>query len=611
MSTYLFQLKNISYNGSDGFLNNLNIDIKPKSVLAIIVNNSAEQNTIIQSLQKRGQDNINGIVLYKGKLIKKNPFGQKGISLLQQKSQIVPELTVAENISINNLPKRGIFPLISWKTVSKETKHFLDSMDIEINNQIKVKYLSEEQKRLVYIASVFFQKPELIIMQEPMTGLTSKNAIKIQKVISDFKQNGGSILYITKQWEETLKIADYISIFSNGTIVDNLTAEAAKEDPQRLLTELDNYNFKKSNVDKDTQKFLDAVFKAAEFLTSEYELKDVLLLLAKKVANIMNADGCCIRLIDESTWSIIDDFEFKNDNTIQMQLTKDTVVRIATENNIFYTTERDAEFYSLFKTVKNIRTLICVPILIRSQVTGIIQIYYEKLYVYTKEESKYLSTLARHVAIAIEDTRLLGRSALLQESHHRIKNNLQSVIGLISLQKSFVRLNPTISIDSILDNIIDRIKSIASVHDLLSKEKLGRSIINLREIIDKIISILKFDKRIIFKTQVDDIFIPYNIATSIALVISELANNSLKHAFPNSSTGIINIQCKREKNYILIVVTDNGIGLPVDFDLDNTNSLGLTILQGIVTNELRGKLDMYTKQGTVAEIVINTNKMLI
>lgn len=325
----------------------------------------------------------------------------------------------------------------------------------------------------------------------------------------------------------------------------------------------------------------------------------------------MNADGCSIKLIDEPTWSIIDDFEYKKSQHLQLQLTKEAIIQLATDNNIFYTNEKDRKFHSLFNKIENIKTFICVPVLIRSQVTGIIQIYYENLYVYTKEESKYLSTLARHAAIAIEDTRLMGRSALLQESHHRIKNNLQSVIGLVSLQKSYVQMNPSTPIDAILDNIITRVKSIAAVHHLLSKEKLGRSIINVKEIIEEVINLMDIHEKIDIKSDVDDIFIPYSIATSIALIVNELVNNSLKHAFPSNQNGSIHVSCKREDEQIVIIVKDNGVGLPNHFNMDRTDSLGLTILQGIVSNELHGEMNLYSDSGTTAEIYVRTENIFL
>src|SRR5699024_6811604 len=120
--------------------------------------------------------------------------------------------------------------------------------------------------------------------------------------------NGGTILYITKQWEEALKIADTISILSNGKIADQMSVQAAKIDPKRMLNKLNENDYKHNagDVRDNTNNLVDAVLKAAEFLTSEYELQDVLLLLAKEATKFMDADGCSIKLIDENTWSIID-----------------------------------------------------------------------------------------------------------------------------------------------------------------------------------------------------------------------------------------------------------------------------------------------------------------
>src|SRR5699024_10485753 len=133
-------------------------------------------------------------------------------------------------------------------------------------------------------------------------------------------------------------------------------------------------------------------------------------------------------------------------------------------------------------------------------------------------------------------------------------NNLQSIVGIISLQKAYLHKNPEISSEEVLDNIISRVKSIASVHNLLSKEKLGRSIINVKMIIEEIIALMNMDKAVTIHLDLEDIFIPYNKATSIALVVSELVNNSFKHAFPNKIGGVINVSCKRVEDHIFLSV---------------------------------------------------------
>lgn len=608
-----FSIKNLTYSNPNGNIKNIHLKVDYQEIHALVASNSSELNIFLQALMDFHDPavNVEGEITFKGKNLKLNQahLQKQGISILHHNPMLIQNLSVAENLLLTSLPKRKFSFLISWRKVINKSTKFFKEMDVQINVHTKVRDLSEENKRIVYIASIFMQKPEMIVMHEPMEGLSASNATKLYKLLDRYISNGGSILYITKQWEEALKLADQISILTKGKIVDRMSTKLAKMDPQRMLKNLNDYNFKRNNhIDNNsTKSMLDAVFKAAEFLASEYELKDVLILLAKEATKFMNADGCSIKLIDENTWSIIDDLEFKQNESVQAQLKKDVIVEIAKENGIFYVNEKDRVFESLFKQRNNVKTIICIPVLIRSQVTGIIQVYYEDFYVYSKDESRYLAALARHAAIAIEDTRLMGRSALIQESHHRIKNNLQSIVGIISLQRNYVHQNSVQSINTILDNIISRIKSISSVHDLLSKDKLGRSIINVKEIIEEIISFSNFDPNFTIYLDLDDIFIPYNKATSIALVINELVINCFKHAFTDMDSGTIHIQCKNLDDHIFISVSDNGRGLPVDFDPLKVTSLGLSILHGIVTSEFQGEIKFISENGTTIEIRVPSN----
>ncbi|KKK38925.1 hypothetical protein WQ57_06140 [Mesobacillus campisalis] len=613
MSNFIFECRNLTNNSPDGFLKNINFNLGYSEIHAFIIKNSSEQKIFIESIMNLlNNSHPKGEILLKNQVLNENKA--RKVAILHQKPLLIDHFTVAENLHLSNLPKRDFIPFINWGKIKGSSKKILDDLNLDIDSRSKVCNLSDEDKRLVYITSVLLQNPEVIVMHEPMEGLSPAKASKIYRAFKQYKEDNGSIVYITKQWEDALKLADRISILSNGMIIDEMPAEEAKSDPQRLLMKIEDYNFKDNGryTDHDQKSILDTVFKAAEFLTSEYELKDVLLLLAKEVTRIMNADGCSIKLIDEFTWSIIDDIEFKNNKEIHAQLTKEAILKIAKENDIYYTNEKDKEFKSLFEKSVNVKTVICIPVLIRSQVTGIIQLSYETLYVYSKEESKYLSALARHAAIAIEDTRLLGRSALLQESHHRIKNNLQSIVGILSLQKEFKKNSSDQSIDELLDSVINRIKSIASVHNLLSKDKLGRSIINVKQIIESIIQIMNDNPKIGINLDLDDIFIPYSKATSIALIINELVTNCFKHAFTDTDSGIINIQCKRMADYILLSVRDNGKGFRKDFDINKIDSLGLTILKGLTSSDFQGEMDIHTeKEGSAIEIKIPTEGIFL
>ncbi|GFZ91458.1 hypothetical protein GCM10010978_32540 [Compostibacillus humi] len=607
MEDTLFRINNFTYRNSDGMVENINIKIGHQEFHALVSNNRSEQNIFLQAIMDLNSPTLRGEISFNGHNLKRNqiPLHKLGLSILNYNSMLYQNLSIAENLHLTGFPQRKFLPFIHWKKVKEDSRSFLRKFGLEANVLQKVKSLSEENKRMVYIASIFMQNPKLIIMHEPLEGLSESNTTKVFKLLDEFKSNGGSILYITKQWEEALKLSDEISIMTNGKIVDQMSTQTAKKDPQRMLKSLNGYSYTRNNhIDQNTKKVIDAVFKSAELLSSEYELKDVLLLLAKESTMFMNADGCSIKLIDESTWSIIDELEYKQNDFVEAQLKKDVIVEIAKENDIFYVNANDKVFESLFERKTNVKTTICIPVLIHSQVTGFIQFYYEDLYVYSNNESRYLETLARHAAIAIEETRLMGRSALLQESNHRIKNNLQSIIGIISLQRNFVSDNSVQSVNEILDDIIARIKSISSVHNLLSKDKLGRSIINVKEIIEEIISFSSFNPNFKISLDLDDIFIPYNKATSIALVINELVTNCFKHAFKNMDYGTICIKCKKLDTCIFISVKDNGRGLPEGFDPSKQTSLGLSILQGIVTSEFQGEMKFISENGTTIEVKI-------
>lgn len=615
MSEFIFECNHITFTSSDGDLNNLSFNLKYSEIHAFILKNSSEQKVFIQALKNAVEKpSLNGEMKIKDKVLTNDKHAKNQISILQQKPSLIKNFSIAENLNLSSLPRRRFLPFVDWKKVNKRAENVLTLLDFQFDYRKKVKYLSDEERRIVYIARGFMQDPEILVIQEPMEGLSDSNASKLYNTMKQFKNDGKSIIYITKQWEDALKLADRITVVANGAITAEMTADEAKADPQKLLKKIENYNFNDNDEykDEETQTVLDAVFKAAEFLTSEYELKDVLLLLAKEVTRVMKADSGSIKLIDEITWTIIDDYEYKNKQNVSAQLTQDAILQIAKGNEVFYANKNDTFYPSLFEKVENVKTIICIPVLIRSQVTGLIQVSYEDLYVHSKEETKFLSALARHAAIAIEDTRLLGRSALLQESHHRIKNNLQSIVGLISLQKMFVTNNPEQPVDELLDSIISRIKSIASVHNLLSKDKLGRSIINVKQIIESIIHIIDNSPKVTIQLELDDIFIPYNKATSIALVINELVINCFKHAFADDDIGEIVIECKRVDHTIYLSVTDNGRGFPENFDMSKTASLGLSIIQGIVTSEFQGQMTFESKKGnTLVEIKLPTERIFL
>lgn len=613
----ILQIKNLSGHSLDGFqIHDINLNLSVSEIHFIVGENNSGQKAFINTLAGV-TPKIKGEIVYNGQVLR-NSFkvgSDSEVSFLSQENTLVDDLTIAENLALMKFPKTKGFGLIKWKQVEKQAKKILERINIDINVDMKVSSLTDENRKLVEIAKVFIGNPKIVVLFEPTEKLSTRTVIKLYDFLREYKKNGVSMIYVTKNWQEALKIADNISVLYKGKIKGRFTGKEVKNNPQELLNILNNNHYKKNELDKDyeSKEILDSIFKAAEFLTSEYELKDVLLFLAESVTKAMNADGCRIDLLDVNTDSIIDTFKIFKINDLHAKLKKEFVIRLIKKDTLYYSNQQDKEFDSLFEYKENIRTIICIPLLVRSRVSGVIQILYKDLYVHSTDEAKYLLAFAKQAAIAIEDTRLMGRSALLQESHHRIKNNLQAISSFIILQKRYLDEEQKEFLTPVLENIVSRIKSIAAVHDLLSKDQIGRSIINIKDLVSAIIKFINVDTRVEIKLDIEDMFIPYSKATSIALIINELVSNCNKHAFGDFEKryNVINIKGIRKSSQVLIIIHDNGLGFEEGFDIEKVNSLGLTIVSSIIKNEFGGEVEFSNDQGAKIELSLSSCKVFV
>ena len=592
-------------------IKNVNFKLYKGEVFALVGESGSGKTTLVNILGGV-IGNFAGAIKYFERPLTEN-LRQEKFGFLYPESTLIPNLSIAENLSFAVFPKFRLAPFINWMAVKKRAHDVLDHYAFNVDIKKLVRVLHPEEKKIVEIIRILVKNPDIMVFHEPTNGLNSETITKLYKIINQYKHNGGTVLYVTKQWEEALKIADRIAVISEGIILGDLPVEKARRNPRRLINMfLGNSDpGSESGIDGDGNEdslIFDAVFRAAELLSSEYELSDILLFFAEHATKAMNADGCLINLLDEKTKAFIDNVSYHMDNTLRFELKKEAILKIIKDDSLFYITEMDTSFYDLFNGSVPIRTLICVPVRVKTQIAGIMQIFYKNIYAYSEKEWILLTTLARQVAIAVENTRLIGRSALLRESHHRIKNNLQSVISLITLQKSFLNDNIDYkTVDHVFDNIISRVKSIAVVHDLLSKDEIGRSIINLKEIVEMVLQLAIYpasDKDIKVQLNLEDIFISYNKATTISLIINELVENCFEHAFLGLKKGTIWITCQKQGERIFLSIKDDGRGFPKEVKAENAQSLGMTIIYALVINDLRGEIQLRTKEGEGTEFEI-------
>ena len=192
------------------------------------------------------------------------------------------------------------------------------------------------------------------------------------------------------------------------------------------------------------------------------------------------------------------------------------------------------------------------------------------------------------------------KEMLLREIHHRVKNNMQVISGLLMLQEEFSNDE---NVSEMLKESHNRIDSMALIHEKLYRSE-SLSKIDCKEYIDELVNALFYsygitESKVGFKVNAENIYMGIDTAIPCGLIINELVSNSLKHAFPAGKKGEIEISLRStDDNMIELLARDNGVGIPEGIDFRKTESLGLHIVNILVENQLHGEITMNRSSGT-------------
>jgi len=191
------------------------------------------------------------------------------------------------------------------------------------------------------------------------------------------------------------------------------------------------------------------------------------------------------------------------------------------------------------------------------------------------------------------------KEVLIHEIHHRVKNNLQVMSGLLDMTRTRSRDEYT---KSILTDMMLRIQTMAQIHTRMYEGKQLGKICLTDQIRDQVVGLSEIfsneGRKIRCQITPDEVFLPVDQALPCALVVNEILSNVYKHAFIGREQGTIGISVIEENGRIRITVRDNGIGLPDNFDISRTNSLGLKLIRSLVKHQLNGSLTFMSRNGT-------------
>lgn len=213
-------------------LKGVNFELREGEVHALVGENGAGKTTLMNVLNGLVPKD-SGKIIIDGKEVEiNNPSSAKemGISFIHQELELIPELTVKENIFLGQETQKGIFRLINWKSIKNRTGEFLKKLDIYLDPDKKINNLSIAEQQLVEIAKALYQNARIIVMDEPTSSLTAEDVKKLFQIIKDLKSRGCAIIYVSHVMDEIFEISDRITVLRDGQYIGTeITKETSRD----------------------------------------------------------------------------------------------------------------------------------------------------------------------------------------------------------------------------------------------------------------------------------------------------------------------------------------------------------------------------------------------
>ena len=239
MNSPFLELENISktFPGVKA-LNKVRFDIYPGEVHSLVGENGAGKSTLIKVMSGAHQPDEGGIIKINGEQVKiSNPIDaiKKGISVIYQDFSLFGNLTVAENIVINQIIEKNRL-ILNWKEIRTKAEEALKVVGIKINPNEIVDNLSVAKKQMVAIAGAIAQNAKMIIMDEPTSALSKQEVENLYGIIDMLKSKNIAVMFVSHKIDELFRVSDRFTVFRDGQYVD--TVKANDIDRKTLISKM-------------------------------------------------------------------------------------------------------------------------------------------------------------------------------------------------------------------------------------------------------------------------------------------------------------------------------------------------------------------------------------
>lgn len=257
--------------------------------------------------------------------------------------------------------------------------------------------------------------------------------------------------------------------------------------------------------------------------------------------------------------------------------------------------------------------VLTTPMVWQGQVTGVIHVLHDvESRCFTQADLELLTLFANHAAIAVENARLYEKalqdaktkSFLLDEVNHRVKNTLVAIIGLLHVEQSYAAMADHTTYEAIIRNLTNRVSGLATVHDLLSASEWAPLPLSdlAGQVIKSAMQIRPRDKQVFIDVPPSPVRVTPDQAHNLALVINELATNTIKHTLPGRNEAHISVRIALEDDVVLFEYRDDGPGYPEDVLQLERHAVGFDLIKNLTRQNLRGELSLHNDEGAVTVI---------
>lgn len=252
-------------------LNDVDLELRKGEILALAGENGAGKSTLMKILSGSYKKDA-GKILFDGKEVdisSPRVAERMGLSIIHQELNVLKNQTVAENIFLGRLP--GSNGIVNWKRMNLDAAALFDRLNIQMNVKRKVAGMSVAQQQMVEIAKAMSFETKAVIMDEPTSSLTDRESAILFKIMSDLRERGISVIFITHRLDEIFQVADRVSVLRDGQSVG--TKEIKDTNKAELISMMIGRELTKQYPERDVN--IGEVLYSVEGLSDDNKVKGV------------------------------------------------------------------------------------------------------------------------------------------------------------------------------------------------------------------------------------------------------------------------------------------------------------------------------------------------